>query len=99
MNDRSRTGADDKHAVYYDGSCPMCRAIIGKVDGSSQGEKFSMRDIATEPPPQNIAKEDVEREIHVVGADETLYKNAAAILKILEAYRAWAALVWIGRLP
>jgi predicted DCC family thiol-disulfide oxidoreductase YuxK len=98
MNERARNITGNKHAVYYDGSCPMCNAIIKKVDDSSHGESFSMRDITTHQLPPNIAKADVEKEIHVVGSDGKLYKNAEAILKILEAYCAWRSLVWFGRL-
>lgn len=88
----------EKHTVYYDGSCPMCTVIVNKIDGSSKGEKFSMRDITEDPLPQDFTKDDVEKEIHIV-ADGKVYKNAEAVLKILEQYPVWKIFAQIGRLP
>src|SRR5438552_7476100 len=90
---------DAKKAVYYDGSCPMCTSIINKIGDSSMGYKFSPRDIKTEPLPPNFSRQDVEREMHVVDGNGVIYKNAEAILKLLEEYPAWNLLVKIGRLP
>lgn len=98
MNHQSDNNSEKKSAVYYDGSCPMCTVIINKIDNSSKGEKFLMRDITKEPLPRDFTRDDVEKEIHVV-ADGKIYKNAEAILKILEEYPAGKFFVWIGRLP
>ena len=93
------SNADNKDAVYYDGTCPMCVAIVGKIDDTSQGDKFSMKDITKEPLPSSFTRQDVEREMHVVGADGKIYRNAEAILKLLEPYPAWKFAVTVGRLP
>ena len=79
--------AENKDAVYYDGSCPMCVAIVGKIDNSSKAENFSMKDITREPLPSSFTRQDVEREMHVVGADGRIYKNAEAILKLWSPIR------------
>jgi predicted DCC family thiol-disulfide oxidoreductase YuxK len=99
MTPEHDSNADKKDAVYYDGNCPMCIAIVGKIDETSQGEKFSMKDITKEPLPSAFTRQDVEREMHVVGADGKIYKNAEAILKLLEPYPAWKFAVTVGRLP
>lgn len=99
MTDRSNNDFEQKNAVYYDGSCPMCTAIVNKFDNSTKGDQFSMRDITSQPFPQDFTKQDVEKEIYVVDGEGAIYRNAAAILKMLEAYPAWRPLVWIGRLP
>lgn len=98
MNHQSGNDSEKKIAVYYDGRCPMCTSIINMIDDSSKAAKFSIRDIRKESLPQAFTKQDVEKEIHVV-ADGKIYKNAEAILKILEEYPAWKFFVWIGRLP
>lgn len=85
--------------IYYDGSCPMCTAIINKVGDSSKKGRFNPQDITEDSLPQNFAKHEVEKEIHVVDADGKIYKNAEAILEILEEYPRWKLLVKIGRLP
>lgn len=98
MNYQSNNNSEKKSAVYYDGSCPMCTVIVNKIEDSAKGEKFSMRDITKELLPQNFTRACVEKEIHVVVAGK-IYKNAEAILKILEEYPVWRFFVWIGRLP
>ncbi|OGH13131.1 MAG: hypothetical protein A2687_00900 [Candidatus Levybacteria bacterium RIFCSPHIGHO2_01_FULL_38_26] len=90
---------DCRKTIYYDGSCEMCRAIIKKVDRSKQKEKFDPKDITKDLLPQNITKTSAEKEIHVVDADGRVYKNAEAILKILEEYPKWKFIVKVGRLP
>ena len=90
---------DCRKTIYYDGSCRMCNAIIRKIDDSSQKEKFNAKDITKDPLPPNISKSAAEKEIHVVDADGKIYKNAEAILKILDEYPKWKFIVKIGRLP
>ena len=85
--------------VYYDGSCPMCTAIVERIKTSSEGEKFTLKDIKKDQLPIGITKEAADKEIYVVGGDGRVYKNAAGILRILERYPAWKFWVWLGRLP
>ena len=77
----------------------MCNLIIKKVGNSSQKKVFDPKDIMKDPLPQNITKTAAEKEIHVVDEKGRVYKNAEAILKILEEYPKWRFLVVIGRLP
>ena len=98
MNHQSNQNSKTK-IIYYDGSCPMCTVIMGKVDGSSEKDKFSSKDITKESLPQNLTKEQVEKEIHLIDSEGKIYKNAEAILKILEEYPQWKFLAKIGRLP
>lgn len=44
-------GGKKKIEVFYDGKCPMCTAIMDKVDGSTQREQFALRDITKDPLP------------------------------------------------
>lgn len=88
-----------RKTIYYDGSCRMCTAIIKKVNDSSQKEKFNPKDLTKDPLPQNISRSAAGKEIHVIDENGTIYKNAEAILKILEEYPKWKFLVKLGRLP
>jgi predicted DCC family thiol-disulfide oxidoreductase YuxK len=99
MNHQPKQTNEKKKTIYYDGSCSMCTVIISKVYDSSQKEKFDLRDITKKPLPQNFTKEQVEKEIHVIDSEGKIYKNAEAILKILEEYPRWKFLARIGRLP
>jgi predicted DCC family thiol-disulfide oxidoreductase YuxK len=58
-----------------------------------------MKDITKQPVPSTFTRQEVEREMHVVGADGKIYKNAEAILKLLQPYPAWKFVVTVGRLP
>ena len=98
MNHQLNEKNDCRKTIYYDGSCSMCASIIKKIDRSSQKEKFNPKDITKDPLPQQISKNAAEKEIHVMDENGRVYKNAEAILKILEEYPKWKFLVWIGRL-
>ena len=99
MNRQISQQNDCRKTIYYDGSCNMCNLIIKKVGNSSQKKVFDPKDIMKDPLPQNITKTAAEKEIHVVDEKGRVYKNAEAILKILEEYPKWRFLVVIGRLP
>jgi predicted DCC family thiol-disulfide oxidoreductase YuxK len=88
-----------KVSIYYDGDCAMCTALMCKIDASGKRQSFSPKDITKDPLPQNLSHAEAMKEIHVVDNDGKMYKNAEAILKILEQYPRWRWLVWIGRLP
>ncbi len=100
------TAQDEKHStmpdvktVYYDGSCPMCTVFVEKIKSSKAGDVFCAQDITKDPLPLPLTRKAIEKEIHVVGEDGKLYKNADAILSLLEVYPSWKPVVRIGRLP
>ena len=100
MDPQQKNGEGDcRKTIYYDGSCPMCTAIIKRIDRSKHKEKFNKKDITKDPLPQDITKTATEKEIHVVDANGRIYKNAQAILKILEEYPKWKFIAKIGELP
>ena len=88
-----------KKTIYYDGDCPFCVGIIQKIGNSDRKEIFEPRDITKNVLPHSITTVQAHKEIHLVDADGTVYKNAEAILKILEQYPKWKMLVTVGRLP
>ena len=99
MNGQPNKKDETKKTILYDGSCPMCTAVLKKVENSVQKEKFNPKDITKEILPQNITQKEAKKEIHVIGLDGKIYKNAEAILKILEEYPRWKFLAKIGKLP
>jgi predicted DCC family thiol-disulfide oxidoreductase YuxK len=84
--------------VYYDGSCPMCTAFVGGVEKST-AEEFSYEDITVTTLPAQLSSEAVQREMHVIDSSGVIYKNAEAILVILDGVPYWRRVTWIGRLP
>lgn len=94
-----RNAKGGKKTIYYDGDCPMCTVLIEKVKGSSREEAFDPKDITRDALPAELTAREAEKQIHVVGADGRVYKNAGAILQILEEYPKLRFLAIIGRLP
>lgn len=94
-------GKNDKQkiTVFYDGMCPMCSAIMNTIEGSSKEDDFDLRNMHTAELPSFLNKAAIDKEIHVIGKDGKTYKNAEAILKILEAYPRLKPLAHIGKLP
>ena len=38
---------NSKIEVFYDGRCPMCASLMGRVERSSKRSQFDLRDIET----------------------------------------------------
>ncbi len=85
-------------SVYYDGSCPMCTAFVGATAAKDE-TLFALHDVIIDSLPADFTREAVLKEMHVVGADGTVYTNAEAILQILDTVQYWRRITWIGRLP
>ncbi len=90
---------EEKMTIYFDGECAMCNALMHRIDASGKRTAFNPQDIRTDELPENLSKADAIKEIHVMDANGNMYKNAEAILKIMEQYPRWKCLVFIGRLP
>lgn len=89
----------DKKTIYYDGDCSFCVGIIQKIGNSDKKEIFEPRDITKNALPHSLTAAQAHKEIHLIDADGAVYKNAEAILKILEQYPKWKIFATIGRLP
>ncbi len=87
-----------KLTIYYDGSCPMCTAFVADVVKKTNIDLIA-KDITIEVLPSGITTEAVQREIHVIDDEGTVYKNAEAILVILDDVNKWERFTWLGRLP
>jgi hypothetical protein len=70
-----------------------------QVGSSSQSAAFKRVDITRVALPEGISRAAVEREIHVIADDGKVYRNAGAILKILEQYPRLKFLARLGNLP
>ena len=85
--------------IVYDGLCTMCKGLTSTVARSEQNQRFRTVDYTSEHLPSSVSREQAKKEIHVVTADGTVYRNAAAVFAILEEYPKLAWLARIGRLP
>jgi len=91
--------APGQKTIFYDGLCTMCKSLAHKIDESGQQKRFVTKAITQTNLPNGVTKADLEREIHVIDADGRVYKNVAAILKILEEYPRLRFLSRVGALP
>lgn len=83
-------------SIIYDGDCPMCSTIMRKVEKTSPTKATKYIDFRSQKPPVKLAKEAMEKEIHVVDEAGRVYKNAEAILVILRSYPRWRFLAAVG---
>lgn len=87
---------DKKRIIYFDGHCPMCSAFVSTIEAREQN--VDCRDIHAQSLPESLTFKEVEKEIHVIDSNGVVYKNAAAILLLLEYFPVWKHFTWIGRL-
>jgi predicted DCC family thiol-disulfide oxidoreductase YuxK len=94
----SREPERKRLAVYYDGKCPMCAAIMDSVRNSAKCADFDLRDMHTEKSLP-FGREAIEKEIHVKDQDGNLHKGAAAVLRIADQYAHLRIVARLGRMP
>ncbi len=88
-----------KISIFYDGECPMCSAVVAKINNSSRSADFKYIDATTATLPKSLTRRDALKEIHVIDESGNTHKNADAILKIIEGYPGYKLLARVGRFP
>ena len=86
-----------KSTVYFDGSCPLCRAGIGYYQRKDQYSALCFVDIS-EPggiPPEGITQERAMKRFHVRASDGRLLSGAAAFVEVWTRLPRWR---WAARL-
>lgn len=91
----------DKLTIYFDGSCPLCRAEIGHYMKQDRSEAFDTTDVSR---PEALCGPDLDRAVaikrfHVRRADGTLVSGAAAFVEIWEQLPRWRWAARIARVP
>ena len=86
-----------KSTVYFDGSCPLCRAEIGYYQRKDQYSALCFVDIS-EPggiPPEGITQERAMKRFHVRASDGRVLSGAAAFVEVWTRLPRWR---WAARL-
>ena len=85
-----------KSTVYFDGSCPLCRAEIGYYQRKDQDRVFCFVDISETGavPPDGITQERAMKRFHVRASDGRVLSGAAAFVEVWTRLPRWC---WAGR--
>ena len=85
--------------VFFDGSCPLCRAEIGLYRTSGSDARFTDISDDQTAPPDEISQAEAMKRFHVRRADGKLVSGAAAFAELWKATPGWRWLGHIAALP
>jgi predicted DCC family thiol-disulfide oxidoreductase YuxK len=85
-----------KSTVYFDGSCPLCRAEIGYYRRKDQDHAICFVDISETGalPPEGITQQRAMKRFHVRSSDGRVLSGAAAFVEIWARLPRWR---WAAR--
>lgn len=85
-----------KSIVYFDGSCPLCRAEIGYYQRKDQDRALCFVDISETGavPPDGITQERAMERFHVRASDGRVLSGAAAFVEVWTRLPRWR---WAAR--
>ncbi|MSO91433.1 MAG: DUF393 domain-containing protein [Acetobacteraceae bacterium] len=85
-----------KSTVYFDGSCPLCRAEIGYYQRKDQDRALCFVDISEigALPPDGITQERAMKRFHVRATDGRVLSGAAAFVEVWNRLPRWR---WAAR--
>ena len=85
-----------KSTVYFDGSCPLCRAEIGYYRRKDQVGALCFIDIseAGATPPEGIPQQRAMKRFHVRASDRRVLVGAAAFVEVWTRLPRWR---WVAR--
>lgn len=85
-----------KSTVYFDGSCPLCRAEIGYYQRKDQDRALCFVDISESGavPPSGITQERAMKRFHVRASDGHVLSGAAAFVEVWTRLPGWR---WAAR--
>ena len=82
--------------VFFDGSCPLCRAEIGYYRRKDQVGALCFIDIsgAGATPPEGITQQRAMKRFHVRASDRRVLSGAAALVEVWTCLPRWR---WAAR--
>jgi predicted DCC family thiol-disulfide oxidoreductase YuxK len=88
--------ANSKATVYFDGSCPLCRAEIGYYRRKDQAGDFNFVDVSDPGAvtPEGITQQLMMERFHVRAGDGRVLSGAAAFVEVWTHLPRWR---WVAR--
>jgi len=85
-----------KSTVYFDGSCPLCRAEIGYYRRKDQAGALSFVDISETGAvaPEGMTRQRAMERFHVRASDGRVLSGAAAFVEVWARLPKWR---WVAR--
>jgi len=83
--------------VFYDGTCPLCRAEMGVYRNCTGADRIAFVDVADAPDGvvvPGLDKADALKRFHVRGADGIILSGAAGFAALWLTLPRWR---WVGR--
>jgi predicted DCC family thiol-disulfide oxidoreductase YuxK len=95
---------DDEVTVCYDGSCPLCRESVARVQELYRGRRIRWvpyQALSGVDPAlaDRLASRDLGSALHVIEADGSIRSGAAAVLRIADIVPRLRPFARLGRLP
>jgi predicted DCC family thiol-disulfide oxidoreductase YuxK len=90
-----------KSAVYFDGSCPLCRAEIAHYRGTDRAGALCFVDIsATDASlPDGLTRQQAMERFHVSDRNGQLLSGAAAFVEVWSRLPSWRWAARVAALP
>lgn len=86
--------------VYFDGSCPMCRAEIAIYRGLPQASVIDWVDVSAGPDLGGVLScEAAMARFHVRDPQGRLFSGAAAFSRMWRLFPGWRWLGWLSAVP
>lgn len=92
---------DLKSTVFYDGSCPLCRAEIGYYRRSDQAGALCFVDVseAGSATPEGITQQRAMERFHVRTSDGRILSGAAGFVALWARIPQWRIMARMASLP
>ena len=90
-----------KATVYFDGSCPLCRAEIGYYHRKDSAGAFSFVDISQIDAslPIGLPQQSAMQRFHVLDGDGQLLSGAAAFVEVWSRLPGWRWAARVAGMP
>lgn len=92
---------DEKTTVFFDGSCPLCRAEIDLYRRGDPDCALRFVDVSAENAalPDGLARSEAMARFHVLSAEGRLISGAAAFAEVWRRLPGWRPVGRLARLP